>query len=158
MRFGGDITKKQKKELDWSGMNAAYNETHDVIGVRGGHMENSAILPMASMKCGYPLKKYKAVVFAVLGIAWMSVSYKYTLNGEGVCDVSAKPIVPIIGLGIERKLNKKVGVLAEVTLPIKRMSKITVGGIEHRIRVGKTSLKLLMSVALQNMPAGLDAK
>jgi hypothetical protein len=152
------ITKKQKKELDWNSMNAGYNELKKVTGVRSGYMENSAMIPVALVKCGYALKEYKSVAFATLEIAWMSVSYSYTLDGEKVCNVSTKSMVPQIGLGIERKWNKKIGLLAEVSFPIKRMCKTTADGVEHRIRVGQTSLKLLMSISLQNVPAGLDAK
>jgi hypothetical protein len=150
------IGKKQKKELDWNSMNANYNELKSAsVGVRSGYMENSALIPLALLKCGYALKKYKSVAFASLKIAWMSVSYGYTLDGVKVCDAAVKPIVPLIGFGIERKWNKKIGVLAEVSFPIKRTCKTTADGIEHCIRVGQTSLTIMMSMSLQNAPAGL---
>ncbi|GHT97656.1 hypothetical protein FACS1894126_2120 [Alphaproteobacteria bacterium] len=147
-----DISKKKKIE------DFLYKPTSGDDGV----WETNMFTPSLALKCGYKIKSQKLVVFAKAGASRLSLSYTYTSdsdenNGEQITK-KINPIVPMIGIGAEKKINKKWGCLAEINFPIKRKNKMKIDGTEHSIKAGGINIRIMLSLALQNPPKDLDVK
>jgi hypothetical protein len=148
----GDMTKRRNETGDWKAFNADFDGI--VRGrVKSCVLKTDMITPAFSLGIGYSLENYKTAVFFKVGISRVGGSYSYSLNGVNVADVDVNAIVPKIGLEAERKINKKWGASFEINIPLKRTSKKTVNGFQHRIRVGRTEIRLLATYSMADSAA-----
>jgi hypothetical protein len=143
--IGTDICKKGKKEGDWNTLNREYERERGGVyhGERSGKFESSPLLPNIALKCGYLFLNFKSVVFAKVSVSKVSGTYYYMRNGAKVCNADVSVYVPSIGVGIERKINKKWGASLEANMAIKRAAKKTEDGVEHKVRVGRKDLRIM---------------
>ncbi|MDR0678429.1 MAG: hypothetical protein LBF44_02740 [Holosporaceae bacterium] len=140
-----DISKKKKKEGSWKDLNDEYNIQRGQVylGEKTGKLESDAICPGVALKCGYILPKYESVIFLKLGISKVNGKYYYNSSGAEVCNVNVNTYVPSLGLGVERKINRKWGAAIEANLPIKRSTKNIQDNVEHKMKVGRKDLRLM---------------
>ncbi|GHT91541.1 hypothetical protein FACS1894122_04140 [Alphaproteobacteria bacterium] len=159
-----DISKKKRIESndgDWRNLNESYDDLIDRHGLKNGFLETGMFTPSLAVKCGYNIKSQKLVAFLKLGVSRLSLSYNYILDNVDEykhTKVKINAMVPTIGIGAEKKINKKLGCIAEINFPIKRKSKVKVDGVEHTLKAGGVSMRIMLSLALQNLPKGLDVK
>ncbi len=137
-----DISPKKKKEGGWSSLNSNYDATQQT-GTKYGKLNTDIFTPSLGIRVGYVFVGYKTVVSAKLGFSKVTGSYEYYLNGSKASDIDVDAIVPTVGLCGEHKLNRQWGVSLEANLPIKRVVKKTSNNVEHRIKVGRTDIRLL---------------
>jgi hypothetical protein len=90
------------------------------------------------------------VAFLKLGVSKVGCSYSYTQSGVKMYDVDVSTFVPSIGLGFERKFNKKWGVAIEGNISLKQTKKKTQMNIEHKIKMDRKDLRILGTYTLSN--------
>jgi hypothetical protein len=136
-----DLSPKKKKDGDWKSLNSDLDAK--AVGDKYGKLNTDMLTPSLGIRVGYAFQEYKTAVFAKFGASMVSGSYVYYQNGAKVADVDVNAIVPTIGLGAEHRFNKQWGVSLEANMPIKRVNKKTAGNAEHKIKVGRTDIRLL---------------
>jgi hypothetical protein len=149
---GLETSKKIEKENNWKELNGEYAIQRGKDGI--GKLKKDAISPMAALKFGYLLPTHESMVFAKLGVSQIGGSYCYKENGlESSADF--KVYIPSVGVGIERKINKKLGASLEADLSIKRNFKSSLGGFDHNTRISRFDLRLIAaySVSKDKQPA-----
>lgn len=136
-----DLSTKKKKEGDWKTLNSDFDITQ--AGDKHGKLNTDMLTPSIGIRVGYACPEHKTAVYGKFGISRVSGSYEYTLNGNKVADVDVNAIIPTLGIGAEHRFNKQWGVSLEANMPIKRVNKKTAGNVEHKIKVGRTDIRLL---------------
>ncbi|MDR1983028.1 MAG: hypothetical protein LBQ08_04525, partial [Holosporaceae bacterium] len=138
-------SKKNQKDGAWKDLNNEYYAQHGQIylGDKTGKLESNALCPGINLRCGYIFPKYESMVFLKIGISKVNGKYYYNSGGAEVCNVNVNAFVPSIGVGVEKKINRKWGASLEANLPMKRNTKNIRDNIEHKTRVGCTDLRLM---------------
>jgi hypothetical protein len=152
INFGADISQKGKKEDSWNALNREYETQRGAIhgGIRTGKFESDVFSPYIAIKGGYLLPRYKSVIFVKIGASQVGGIYHYKQDENIVCNVGVKALVPSIGIGVERKMNNKFGISLEANLPIKKIIKRQEDNVEHKIKVGNVSIRLLATYSVLN--------
>ncbi|MDR2158388.1 MAG: hypothetical protein LBO02_03675 [Holosporaceae bacterium] len=142
---GVDVSKKNKKEGNWSALNEQFEAQQGPFhwGNRTGRFEKDLICPRVALRGGYLIPSYKSMIFVKLGICRISGVYLYEVNGVKVCNVDVGVYVPSLGLGIERKINRKWGASLEANWSMKKVSKGVYDMSEHKIKVGNRDIRLM---------------
>jgi len=148
-----DLSQKKKKDGDWKSLNADFDAdaTRRLAAPdnRTGTLETDRFAPSLGIKFGYAFKEHKTALFAKVGVSRVTGSYKYYLAGNKYSDIDVNAIIPTLGIGAEHKINRQWGVSLEANMPIKRVNKKTANSVEHRIKVGRTDIRVLGIYSLQ---------
>ncbi|MDR0968741.1 MAG: hypothetical protein LBL99_03895 [Holosporaceae bacterium] len=147
-----DAVAKSSKDGSWGDLNLEYENRRGAAwsGEKTATLKRSAISPMLALKCGYLMPAYKSMAFVKLGVSNVSGSYRYEVDGSTVCDADFSVFTPSVGIGIERKINKKWGAFLEANLAIKKNTKIKRDGAEHNVKIGRVDIRLMASYAISN--------
>ncbi|MDR0632449.1 MAG: hypothetical protein LBF54_04425 [Holosporaceae bacterium] len=142
---GMDVSKKAKKDGSWSALNSEYETQRGVAhpGSRTGKLDSDTVSLNVAVKGGYLLPTYNSMMFLKLGVSKVGGTYSYKQGNNKVCDVKVSAYVPSLGLGIERKINKKWGASLEANLSLKKTSKKNCDNVEHKVKIGRTDIKLM---------------
>lgn len=117
-----DFVKSKKIEDSWARLNKSYADASVAVGPKA-ILENNVMRPGVAFKGGFLLKKYKSTIYAKVGFTQINAKYKYQNLSLFEHNVHAKQYVPFIGLGLERKFNKKFGFAFEAWLSFNKTSK-----------------------------------
>jgi hypothetical protein len=149
VNIGTDLGKREEKKGGWDELNKEYalhkeapSENHS------GKFEKSLICPEVALKCGYLLPSMESILFLKVGISRLNGVYTYNSNDKEVCRLEANVYVPSIGLGFERKINKKWGASLEANFPINRKIKSVQDSIEHVVKAKSTNIKLMATYSV----------
>jgi hypothetical protein len=147
-----DISKKSKKEGNWEILNKEYEAQRGRfhLGNRTGKFEKDLLSFQVALRGGYLIPSYKSMIFMKLGIGKMGGNYLYKVDNVDVCDIHVNAYVPSLGLGVERKINRKWGVSLEANWFMKK----TVTGIydncNHRTKIGNRNIRLMGIYSIQD--------
>jgi hypothetical protein len=151
--FGIDMlvsfSKKEKKYDNWNIMNSDFNGAIAGGTERQGKLSTDIITPSLGIKFGYVLKEHKLAVFGKLVVSKMGGKYSYYSSTKN-CNVNISALVPGICIGWEIKINKKIGISFEVGTSINKTVKKTSENLEHRVKLGKTDIKILGTYSFGN--------
>jgi hypothetical protein len=149
--IGTDISKNKKSSGGWGEINREYEaQRGGSYADRTGKFEKNALCPAVSLKCGYLLNSLESVLFLKLAVSRLSGVYTYNSADKEVCKVSLSSYVPSIGLGFERKINKKWGASLEANISIERKSKRLADTVDHAVKVKRTDVKMMAIYSISN--------
>lgn len=142
-----DICSSKKKESGWDGLNADYNAirgpVHSARGKLNGELKIPSINFELALQLAYIFKKLTSYAFLKLGASRIEGTYCYNAGGNEVGKVKAVGFVPLIGLGGGKNFNNKFGAVIEVNFPICKTIKKNTDFTEHKIKLGKKTIRLL---------------
>ncbi|MDR1235404.1 MAG: hypothetical protein LBJ96_00195 [Holosporaceae bacterium] len=142
--IGTDISKNKKSDGGWGEINREYEAQRGrFYPDRTGKFEKNAMCPAVSLKCGYLLNSLESVLFLKLAVSRLSGVYTYNSVDREVCKVSSSSYVPAIGLGFERKINKKWGASLEASVSIERKSKRLADTVDHAAKIKRADVKMM---------------
>lgn len=156
-----DIWKTQKKTGDWQVFNYDFYDTlwssYIHLGSLDGELKNSIIVPELSVKGGYIFRNMGTVAFLKLGLQYIRGEYSYLNEGLNIASAKAIKLIPVIGIGGYRRLNKKWGISLEMNFPFRRETEKTITNlgnkletINHKIKMGRKSIRVLATYSISH--------
>lgn len=147
-----DVWKGQKKTGSWSDMNNDYNTfrgpTFNAFGERHAELTTANIIPEVSLRGGYLFKQLKSAAFVKAGIQRVEGTYRYRAGLHETSKVKALAWVPLIGIGGEKRINKKFGVRMELNFPLNRTVKKYNDLVEHQTKMGRRTVRLMGTLSV----------
>jgi hypothetical protein len=145
VNIGADISNSTKSKCGWSEINREYEVQRGMFYTanRTGKFEKSTLCPGVAFKCGYLLPSLESVLFLKFAISRLNGVYTYNSGNKEICKVSSNNFIPSIGLGIERKINKKWGASLEANISIKRSTKHVADTVEHVVKAKRADVKMM---------------
>ncbi|MDR2781798.1 MAG: hypothetical protein LBB21_05110 [Holosporaceae bacterium] len=149
---GTDISKKGKNEGNWATFNKEYEAQRGAfnLGNRTAKFEKSLMCPGVALKCGYLIRSLESMLFLKLMVSRLNGVYTYNSNDKKVCKVEANVYIPSVGIGFERKINKKWGASMEVNLSFKREIKLIGDEVEHDVKASRKDIKLMATYSISS--------
>jgi hypothetical protein len=142
-----DVASKKTKDGPCNEFNSAANLGTGVTA----KLTRDVFTPSFALKLAYPIKSYKSIIYGKAGVARVTGTYEYiTTNSGAKEEVNANAMVPFLVIGLERKINKKFGVLVELAWSLKKSLKKPYGTTNavHNIDVSRKDLRILGTFSL----------
>jgi hypothetical protein len=145
-----DLGKKDEKNSGWADLNKEYDARRGAVhaGSHGGKFERGIICPEVALKCGYLLSSMESILFMKVMVSKLNGTYTYNSDDKEVCRVAANVFVPSIGLGFERKINKKWGASLEASFPLSGKIKSVGDTVEHVVKAKSTNVRLMVTYSV----------
>jgi hypothetical protein len=144
-----DISPQKKQEGHWSELNEAYNNINNqIVGNRTGILKTGAFVPSIMLKLAYRIPSIESAVFVKLLLSHITVRQEYYFNAVKMVDINISTFSPSIALGIEYKINAKLGISLEYGLSFKRTAKKIVDQVTHCVSLKKSGARLLINYRL----------